>query len=193
MATHRSSRLLLLCLSILALAHRAQCADETANLLQGINSYRASLNLTAFGKNDNAACFAQELADQFKDLTCTNTSGPNTILGTEDQLPNYPQLLSHCHLNISNTRDGAIMPACVPNLVPGIVLTNFTESQYTLYLNDSKYTAAGVGSDGNWIVVVLSTNTSSGSFETYNAASFISKPGILFLLLFFFVSSLFLL
>ncbi|GAB2294932.1 hypothetical protein Dimus_029123 [Dionaea muscipula] len=177
--------LLLLSIILFINQPKSAAADEEVNLLQGINKYRASLYLTVLSENDNAACFAQELADQFKDLPCTNSTGPNTVPGTEDQLSNYPDLLSHCHLNISNTRDGAIMPACVPNLVPGLVLANFTESQYTLYLNDSKYTAAGVGSDGNWIVVVLSTNSSTGSFEAYNLASFISKPGLLFHLLFF--------
>ncbi|KAE8686727.1 peroxisomal adenine nucleotide carrier 1-like isoform X1 [Hibiscus syriacus] len=119
--------------------------DEEANLLKGINNYRASLNLTTLKKNDNAECLADELADQFKNQPCTNSTGANTVPGTEPQFANYPNLLAKCHLNVSNTRDGAVMPACVPNLVPNIVLTNFTQSLYSSNLNDTKYTGVGIG------------------------------------------------
>ncbi|GMH20010.1 hypothetical protein Nepgr_021851 [Nepenthes gracilis] len=187
MAFSRHCRLLLpfLYMFIMLINRQVNSADEEDNLLQGINSYRASLNLTALTKNDNAACFASQISDQFKDQPCTNTTGANTVPGTETQLSNYPTLLSHCHLNISNTRDGIIMPACVPNLVPSLVLSNFTKSQYSNYLNDSTYSGAGIGSDGNWIVVVLSTNASSGSFETATSASFISEPLLISHLLIF--------
>lgn len=56
------------------------------------------------------------------------------------------------------------MPACIPNLESNLVLSNFTQSQYTKYLNDSQYTGAGIASEDNWIVVVLTTNTPEGSF-----------------------------
>ncbi|CAI0559903.1 unnamed protein product [Linum tenue] len=143
--------------------HPAQC-DEEDKLLQGINDYRRSLNLTALTKNDNADCLAGEIADQFEGQPCTNTSGSNTVPGTEPQLPNYPRLLDKCHLNVSNTRDGAVMPACIPNLDPTLVLSNFTLSQYSDSLNDTKYTGVGIGSEGNWMVVVLTTSTPEGSF-----------------------------
>uniref|UniRef100_A0A7C9CG42 Uncharacterized GPI-anchored protein At5g19230-like domain-containing protein n=1 Tax=Opuntia streptacantha TaxID=393608 RepID=A0A7C9CG42_OPUST len=168
--------LLLLVQAIILISHQVKSDGLEDNLLQGINKYRTSLNLTTFTKNQNAACLAGEMADQFKDQPCTNSTGSNTILGTEEQLPNYPDLLSHCHLNITNTRDGMVMPACVPNLDPGLVLSNFTKSQYSGSLNDTKFTGAGIGSAGNWVVVVLTTNDPSGSFETYKGAAFISRP-----------------
>ncbi|XP_041013084.1 uncharacterized GPI-anchored protein At5g19250-like [Juglans microcarpa x Juglans regia] len=150
--------------------------DEDDTLLQGINSYRASLNLTALPHNDNAECLADEIADKFKNQPCTNTTGSNTVPGTEPQFSDYPNLLAKCHLNFSNTQDGAIMPACVPNLEPNLVLSNFTKSQYSGNLNDTKYTGAGIGSEKNWIVVVLTTNTSTGSFvPSTNAASLVSR------------------
>lgn len=140
-------------------------ADEEDSLLQGINQYRTSLNLTSLTKNERAECLASEVADQFKNQPCTNSTGANTVPGTEPQYPNFPNFLSKCHLNVTTTRDGQILPACVPNLEPGLVLTNFTMSQYSRYLNDSKFTGVGVGSEDNWIVVVLTTSTPEGNYS----------------------------
>lgn len=139
-------------------------ADGEDDLLRGINAYRATLSLPALTENDNAECFADEIADQFKKQPCTNSTGANTVPGTEIQFSNYPDLLKKCHLNITNTKDGVVMPACVPNLNPALVLSNFTQSQYSGSLNDTKYSGVGVGTEGDWVVVVLSTNTPEGSF-----------------------------
>ncbi|PIN04474.1 hypothetical protein CDL12_22995 [Handroanthus impetiginosus] len=156
-----------------------KCDDEEDNLLQGINQYRASLNLTALTKNDRADCLADEIADQFKNQPCTNSTGSNTVPGTEPQYSDYPNLLTKCHLNVTTTRDGQIMPACVPNLERSLVLSNFTRSQYSGYLNDTKFTGVGIGSEDNWIVVVLTTNTPEGGYfvgtNTDNGASGISN------------------
>ncbi|KAJ8442740.1 hypothetical protein Cgig2_011010 [Carnegiea gigantea] len=178
----KTTLLLLLVQVIILMSDQVKSDGLEDNLLQGINKYRTSLNLTALTKNQNAACLAGEMADQFKDQPCTNSTGANTVPGTEEQLPNYPDLLSHCHLNITNTRDGMVMPACVPNLDPGLVLSNFTESQYSGSLNDTKFTGAGIGSAGNWVVVVLATNDPSGSFETYKGAAFTARPVNMFCL-----------
>lgn len=162
------------------------CQNEEDTLLQGINSYRASLNLSSLTKNKYAECLAKEIADQFKNQPCSNTTGSNTVPGTETQFQNYPSLLAKCHLNVTNTRDGDILPACVPNLVPSLVLTNFTQSQYSQNLNDTKYTGAGVGSEKNWIVVVLTTNTSDGSFlsATDSSSGLVINVGWIYHLLF---------
>ncbi|XP_060217651.1 uncharacterized GPI-anchored protein At5g19250-like [Lycium barbarum] len=145
--------------------------DEEDNLLKGINSYRASLNLTTLKENDKAKCLADEIADQFKDQPCTNTTGANTVPGTEPQFSEYPKLLSKCKLNATTTRDGMIMPACVPNLVPDLVLSNYTKSQYSNSLNDTKFTGVGIGSDDNWVVVVLTTSNPEGSFTPDTSSS----------------------
>jgi len=58
------------------------------------------------------------------------------------------------------------MPACVPRLESNLVLTNFTKSQYSMSLNDSKFTGIGIGKEDDWIVVVLTTNTPEGSYST---------------------------
>ncbi|KAF3636471.1 putative DEAD-box ATP-dependent RNA helicase 58, chloroplastic-like [Capsicum annuum] len=148
-----------------------KCDDEEDNLLKGINSYRASLNLKTLRENDKAKCLADEMADQFKDQPCTNTTGANTVPGTEPQFSDYPKLLSKCKLNVTTTRDGMIMPACVPNLVPDLVLSNFTKSQYSNYLNDTKFSGVGIGSDDNWMVVVLTTSNPEGSFTPDNSSA----------------------
>ncbi|KAG2721715.1 hypothetical protein I3843_02G081000 [Carya illinoinensis] len=184
----------LLLSSILLLNNPVKCDDEEDNLFQGINSYRASLNLTVLSTNDNAECLAEEIADQFRNQPCTNTTGSNTVPGTEPQFSDYPVLLAKCHLNVSNTQDGVIMPSCVPNLESSLVLSNFTKSQYSGNLNDTKYTGAGIGSKNNWIVVVLTTSTSTGSFApSTSAASLVSRIGLIYRLLFFLMGSILLL
>ncbi|KAI9195730.1 hypothetical protein LWI28_017522 [Acer negundo] len=198
MASSSSSWLhLLFLLCFLWMNLTVKCdTDEEDTLLQDINKYRASLNLTALTKNDNAECLADKIADQFKNKPCTNTTGANTVPGTEPQLADYPNLLAKCHLNISNTQDGIVMPACVPNLVPDLVLSNYTKSQYSNNLNGTKYTGAGIGSEGNWIVVILTTSTPEGSYVTdksnnaNNAASLLSKIGLGYNLLFCLIGAL---
>ncbi|KAK3440843.1 hypothetical protein EUGRSUZ_B01107 [Eucalyptus grandis] len=188
-----SSALRRLLLAVLAVAILSpdrllvKCDSEEDNLLQGINSYRTTLNLTVLTKNDNAECLAKEMADQYKNQPCTNTTGADTVPGTEPQFSNYPTLLANCHLNVSVIRDGVIMPACVPNLVPSLVLTNFTQSQYSSSLNDSKYTGIGINSENDWMVVILTTNTPEGSFMSVESANLILKSSFIYQLLFLLV------
>ncbi|KAL3749159.1 hypothetical protein ACJRO7_010276 [Eucalyptus globulus] len=194
-----SSALRRLLLAVLAVAILSpdrllvKCDSEEDNLLQGINSYRTTLNLTVLTKNDNAECLAKEMADQYKNQPCTNTTGADTVPGTEPQFSNYPTLLANCHLNVSVIRDGVIMPACVPNLVPSLVLTNFTQSQYSSSLNDSKYTGIGINSENDWMVVILTTNTPEGSFMSVESASLILKSSFIYQLLFLLVGFMLLL
>ncbi|KAG8099236.1 hypothetical protein GUJ93_ZPchr0013g34229 [Zizania palustris] len=161
------SRFSLLCFLVLAscFLHCARSDGSDSQLLKGINSYRASLKVPALSENKNAACLADQLAQQFKGQACSNTTGSNTVPGTEQQFPDYPKLLDHCHLNASVTEDGQVMPACVPGLVPDVVLTNYTKSQYNQYLNDTKYSGVGIANEGDWVVVVLSTSTGSGDYS----------------------------
>ncbi|OIV95011.1 hypothetical protein TanjilG_22208 [Lupinus angustifolius] len=87
------------------------------------------------------------------------------------------------------------MPACVPGLTPTIVLSNFTKSLYSANLNDSKYTGIGIGKEDNWIVVVLTTNTSQGSFSPatndHNAANFLSQFPWIYSSLFFLLPNIY--
>ncbi|XP_010278076.1 PREDICTED: uncharacterized GPI-anchored protein At3g06035 [Nelumbo nucifera] len=159
MASPRCHLLVLLLLQLmLLLFHPVKSHDEEETLLRDINKYRASLNLSPLTENKDADCIAEQVADQFEKQPCSNTTGANSAPGAEIQLANYPAILHQCHLNTINTKDVAIIPACVPNLVPTLVLSNFTGSHYSRYLKDSKYTEAGISAEDDWIVVVLTTN-----------------------------------
>ncbi|KAH0933896.1 hypothetical protein HID58_011013 [Brassica napus] len=185
MASYKLTVLLLLSFIFLFLSgHVLSDIDEEDVLFKGINSYKASQNLTTLNNNENAECLADEIADQLKNNPCTNDTGSATVPGTEPQFSDYPNILAKCHLSVSDTRDGLIMPACVPFLEssPSLVLTNFTKSQYSLSLNDSKFTGMGIGKEDDWIVVVLTTNTPQGSFST---ATKVDSNGFIFAIGFF--------
>ncbi|XAR52583.1 hypothetical protein NMG60_11020728 [Bertholletia excelsa] len=151
--------------------------DEEDNLLQGINSFRQSLNLPALSKNDKAGCLAGEIADLLEGQPCS-TTGPITsaTANSRPQIVNYPNLLDKCDIDVNSTQDGVILPVCVPKLVPTLVLTNYTRSDYAKYLNNSKYTGAGLGSEEDWMVVVLTTSTLTGNFV--GAASWVDGVGL---------------
>ncbi|RWV96218.1 hypothetical protein GW17_00041090 [Ensete ventricosum] len=138
--------------------------SATALCTSCINDYRVTLNLSSLTENKNADCLAAQLASAFKGQDCSNTTGSDTVPGTEQQFPNFPDYLAACHLNATVTRDGFIMPACVPDLVPDIVLANYTKSQYNQKLNDSSYAGIGIAEEDNWVVVVLTTNTATGNY-----------------------------
>lgn len=110
---------------------------------------------------------ADELADDLEDQPCTTmNAGANAVPSTQNQLTNYPSLLYKCNIDPNTTIDGVVLPVCVPHLVPTLVLTNYTRSQYAKYLNDSKFTGAGIGSEDDWTVLVLSTNTPTGTLSS---------------------------
>ncbi|XP_052191922.1 uncharacterized GPI-anchored protein At3g06035 [Diospyros lotus] len=158
------SPLLFLLLQGILLPSLIYCNGDENNLLQGINSYRQSLSLPTLWKNDKAGCLADEIANQLEDQPCGSPTGPITTSSSQTQITNYPGLLRKCKINISTTMDGVVLPVCVPKLVPTLVLTNYTSTEYSRYINDSKYTGVGLGSEDDWMVVVLTTNTPSGSF-----------------------------
>lgn len=68
------------------------------------------------------------------------------------------------------------MPVYVSKLDQDDVFSNYTKKgHFTKYLNDSKYTIAGVGSDDDWMVLIISTNSTSGDFSS--AGSLIAWKG----------------
>ncbi|KAK9083956.1 hypothetical protein Scep_030427 [Stephania cephalantha] len=141
-------------------------SSDGDKLLNRMNDFRTSLNIPTLDKHDRADCLADEIADQLENQPCK----PISPTDPETQFSNYPKQLSECKLDLNTTRDGALMVACVPHGVE-VALFNFTQSQFVQYLNNSKYTGAGVGTEDDWVVVVLTTNTPAGSFAKSDAGA----------------------
>ncbi|KAL9450513.1 hypothetical protein AB3S75_012280 [Citrus x aurantiifolia] len=156
------------------LPHLVNCKhDDEDNLLQGINSFRTSLGIPVLTKHKKAACLADEVAEDLEDQPCTSIN-----IGVKSPpLSNYNRLVKKCDIDINTTRDGVVLPVCVHDLVPTLVLTNYTHSSYAQYLNNSKFAGAGVGSEDDWMVVVLTTNTAAGSFASGAHQSVVSEIG----------------
>ncbi|KAK8480416.1 hypothetical protein V6N13_131020 [Hibiscus sabdariffa] len=162
----RSQFLCVLFFVIFLLSHAVYSDDEEDNLLQGLNSFRTSANIPAFTKNDNAHCVAKKIADDMDDdkHPCTN---PGSSSGNEaGRLSDYPKAVSKCNIDNNTTSDVVVLPVCVPHLVPTLVLTNFTRTHYSRYINDSSFTGIGLSSEDDWMVAVLVSNTPTGSLAS---------------------------
>uniref|UniRef100_A0A2C9VCY2 Uncharacterized GPI-anchored protein At5g19230-like domain-containing protein n=1 Tax=Manihot esculenta TaxID=3983 RepID=A0A2C9VCY2_MANES len=152
--------LFLLLLAIFLLSSSVLSDGEEEIVLQGLNSFRTARGLPALTINENAACLADRFADQIlEDMTCSATAPYHF---NPRQLDHYPELLSKCNTN-NITVGGVVLPVCVPQLAPTTVFTNYTRTDYAKYINDSSFTEAGLGSKGDWMVVVLSTSTSQNT------------------------------
>ncbi|OMO99154.1 hypothetical protein COLO4_13483 [Corchorus olitorius] len=177
--------LLVVVLPIFLLSHPVHSDDEEDHLLQGLNSFRTSGNLPAFTKVKNAHCAAEKIANDLEDTPCTN---PSTSQGKETKLSDYPKAISKCNIDPNTTNDVLVLPVCVPHLVPTLLLTNFTRTHFSKYINDSTYTGIGLSTEDDWMVVVFASNTPSGSlanraFSLVNAKGFgIGHYLVLFLL-----------
>ncbi|XP_050255259.1 uncharacterized GPI-anchored protein At5g19250-like [Quercus robur] len=117
-----------------------------------------SLNSPNFTENNNAAYLANNIASQLKNETCKNAFHYSSTPGTKPNVTEYDKLMDGCDIKENHTVQGVILPVCVPKLDPFL---------------DSNYTQTGIGFEDNWMVVVLSTNTSAGNFS--GAASLIAN------------------
>ncbi|XP_075659816.1 putative GPI-anchored protein At5g19250 isoform X2 [Castanea sativa] len=167
-----SLSLVLLALHVVQGNAKSTSAAESY-LLEDLNGYRMSLHIQNFTENSNAACLANKIADQLQNETCKNAFHFSSTPGTKPKVPKFDKFLDDCDINDNNTVDGVILPVCVPRLDPFLVFSNYTKSRYAKYLKDSNYTGVGIGSEDIWMVVILSTNTSTGSFS--GAASLIAN------------------
>ncbi|XP_022999135.1 uncharacterized GPI-anchored protein At3g06035-like [Cucurbita maxima] len=150
--------------------------DEEDNLLQGLNSYRQAQNLPPLAKNAKADCIADEIADDNKDQPCAvTTAKSNVVPSRPSQITKFMDYAEKCKVDINTTTDAIVMPVCVPKLVQTLLLANYTHSQYAKYLNDSRFVGAGVGSEDDWMVVVLTTGASGGSFEGSGTGSLVAS------------------
>ncbi|KAK7258847.1 hypothetical protein RIF29_24435 [Crotalaria pallida] len=163
----------------LFLSTPAHCGGEEDSVFKGINSYRQAQNLQPFNQNKKASCLAEEVADEIEDEPCetVNQYAPGLSAGNP-KIPNLQKHIDKCDININTTIDGAILPVCVSKLEPTVVLSNYTHNnRYARYLNNSIYTGAGLGSEHDWMVLVLTTNTTTGSFSA--ATSLFADVGAL--------------
>ncbi|KAL8159540.1 hypothetical protein V2J09_001077 [Rumex salicifolius] len=162
--------MLLLHVSLLMLPSPVLSRDD--DLLNGLNNYRGTHNLPDLSETPGASCLAQGIATQFQDSqACFSlpTMGSYSIsAGSDNPIRGYYRLLGDCNLDIENTKDGVIMPACIGDVNADItyVVSNFTETGYTQYLRNADYTGVGIGSEGNWVVVILGTDEDGGSFSS---------------------------
>ncbi|XP_034930019.1 uncharacterized GPI-anchored protein At3g06035 [Populus alba] len=124
----------------------------------------------ALAKNKNAGFLADKIADKLEDQPCTAASAASPV-----QIESYPDLLSESGIDVNHTTEGVVLPACGPHLVPTLLLTNYTRTTYSKYINDSRFTGAGLGHEDDWMVVVLTTSTPGGDFA--GAISLVSKVG----------------
>ncbi|KAF7805127.1 dentin sialophosphoprotein isoform X2 [Senna tora] len=144
----------------------AHCKDDAKDsVLKGINSYRQTLNLAVLNKVDKASCLAEDIADDLEDVPCENVGQYYPTAGGILKFPNFQKYVDKCGVDINSTTDGVILPACVAKLEPTILLSNYTHTdRYARYLNNSKYTGVGLGSEDDWMVLVLTTTTPTGAF-----------------------------
>lgn len=126
--------------------------------------------MVALSTNDNAGCMADEIAESLEHKACGTMSGPSIITSTQPRYANYPDIVKKCNIDFNTTTDGVILPVCVPKRVATLVLTNYTQSSYSSYLNNSRYSGIGIGKEDDWVVVVLTTNTPAGTFSNMAAA-----------------------
>ncbi|XP_019196852.1 PREDICTED: uncharacterized GPI-anchored protein At5g19250-like [Ipomoea nil] len=162
-----------ICVFLLA-SLSVRCDDEEDHLLQGINSYRQSKSLPALAKHDKANCLAGKIADEIEDEACPRPGAPSS----PPRVANLQKHLDKCGIDGNTTKDGMVVPVCVRKRVPTLVLTNYTQSpQNAKYLNDSKYTGVGIGTEDDWTVLVLTTNTQTGMFAPpAGAAATVRNP-----------------
>ncbi|KAI9100913.1 hypothetical protein K1719_024037 [Acacia pycnantha] len=129
-----------------------------ANML--LLCYRKSQKLPVLAKVDRASCLASEIADELEDVPCENVRQYYPTAYGIQKFPNFEKHVDKCGINISSTSDDVILPACVAKLEPTVLLSNFTHNNpYASYLNNSLYTGVGLGSEDDWMVLVLTTNT----------------------------------
>ncbi|XP_042052649.1 uncharacterized GPI-anchored protein At3g06035-like [Salvia splendens] len=165
----------LLFLSLLSHSFLLSKCNEDDDLLNGIQQYRSTLNLTALATTREAECIADEVADTFQNQPCTNATNLNaTALST---IPTYTTIMTKCGLNANASNasvNSQILPTCVPNQ-QSLVISDFT-SRYVAYLNSTQFSAIGVGSEDDWLVVLLTNMT--GTAINSNGASGLALTAI---------------
>ncbi|XP_065853920.1 uncharacterized GPI-anchored protein At5g19250-like [Euphorbia lathyris] len=171
MASLKSQLFLVLLVATFLLASPVYSDDEEEDLLKTLNTHRAYMGLPILSENEEASCVADRIAQTLKKHTCENNFKPFQL--NEDT----HHILSKCEINVNHTKHSVVLPVCVPDLDVIEVFTNYTKTNFAKYLNNSGYAQAGISSDGDWMVVVLGTNTVDGDFASSGASSLVSFIG----------------
>ncbi|KAK7391987.1 hypothetical protein VNO78_20413 [Psophocarpus tetragonolobus] len=163
------------------------CDDTEKDLLRDINTYRKVFNLPVLDEREKASCLAEEIAEDLEKTKCEDFRDYYPLPGYTSKIPNFQKNVEKCKININTTREGVVMPVCVPDLDSDNLFSNYTKSnRYTKYLNNSKYKIAGIGSEEDWMVIIISTNTSSGDFSSATSLLASSSKAHFLALAFFF-------
>ncbi|RDY13259.1 putative GPI-anchored protein, partial [Mucuna pruriens] len=177
--------LLALVFAFLFFSNPVLCNDKEDSVFKGINSYRQTRNLAPLKQVPKASCLAYEVANEIEDMPCENVNQyyPSSVSDGSLKSLDMQKHIDKCDIHINTTSDGIVLPVCVSKLEPTIVLSNYTHSDnYAQFLNNSKYTGAGLGSEDDWMVLVLTTNTTTGSFSAATSLNFFFLPLLLLLI-----------
>ncbi|TYK18317.1 GPI-anchored protein-like protein [Cucumis melo var. makuwa] len=160
---------------LLLLASLVHLNEDT--LFKAMNIYRSSKELTPMNRNSKADCFVKQIAWDFDDQLPLSifTSGSNITPSNLTQLPNLPDYLTRCNIELNNTKNGLILPLHIPTLVSNLVLHGCTHSQMANYLSKPEFTSIGIGCYEQWAVFAFATDSPTGSF---NSAVKLSKLGL---------------
>lgn len=76
-----------------------------------------------------ADCVADKIADKIEDepMYKPHHSWNGYSLFSPPRLSNYQDVLSECKVDTNSTRDGLIVPVCIPNRIPTLALTTVYE------------------------------------------------------------------
>lgn len=152
--------------------------DKENDLLHDINIYRKVQNLPILEENYDASCLAIKFAYDLKDKHCEDFHDFHPLPSRNPSIPNFQKSVWKCNITINTTKDWVLMRVCVPGLDEDDLFSNYTrDSHFTEYLNNSKYTTAGVGFGGDWNVLIVSTNTTfldnNTTFVDISSASYL--------------------
>ncbi|CAI8613254.1 unnamed protein product [Vicia faba] len=133
-------------------------------IVEELAEFGAAMHICSRKEDDINKCLEEWKRKGFNVIT----SGKNFhfITTYEVYIPNLQRHIDKCDINMNTTTDGVILPVCVPKLEPTVVLSNYTHNDiYAKFLNNSKYTGVGLNSEDDWMVLVLTTTTPTGTFS----------------------------
>ena len=150
------------------------CCTAATQVLQGINDYRLTSNLSSLASNPGAQCVAKKMLNIYQGTGCSNSTGLDTTPGQQPEDPNYMTYLSSCNVNVKSVVQGIVLPTCVSSTASSSVslavpyaVSNYTHDVASSGVNSSIYVSARIAStsDNKWFVLILATNASDGDYS----------------------------